>query len=293
MCTLYFYYLFPFHIRASQRSFISIIFFPYFISLIPFLITQEFSILFHIVWNIQDLILTCLQEPKEVEQRPWLLGKSPVFSTVFSCFVLAIILAIKESVPSMLSESGAWKYWSVHFWRWPHYASASVLPFGLGIFHWQPGSYMGREGGTGITSKAASLSDLSFEKSILALVFRHFVCNACSQKDFSCCCSVKVKCRDLGVALGERKSGYSTVFSTQDLGHLLECRHKYSRQCSWARKMTELGDLCQPHSHTQVFLCLCIKLSQVSEEFRFLRIIYLQTISQAFETIWVYLEIQK
>lgn len=54
----------------------------------------------------------------------------------------------------------------------------SVLPFGLGIFHWQPGS--GRWG-TGITSKAASLSVLSFEKSVLALVFRLFVCNVCCQ----------------------------------------------------------------------------------------------------------------
>lgn len=53
----------------------------------------------------------------------------------------------------------------------------------FGIFHWQPGSYMVREGGTGITSTAASLSGLSFEKSVLALVFRPLVCNVCSQQD--------------------------------------------------------------------------------------------------------------
>lgn len=137
--------IFPFHFGASQSSFISIIFFLYFTSFIPFLTPQELFILFYTVWSIQDLMLTCLQKPKAMMRRLWLLEKKP---------------SLYDYLPFLGCHSGSLGITSFHIIRKrrsmeevsPSFLEKALLciclsglPFDLGIFPWQPASCMGNE----------------------------------------------------------------------------------------------------------------------------------------------------
>ena len=148
----------------------------------------------------QDLILTCLQEPKEVIQRP--LEKSPFFSTV-SPFLWPLFRQFWSQFLLHYQKGGPWKRWTLLLWRRPYYVSTSLachltLVYFTGCLAL---TWAGRWG-AGITPKAASLSVLSFEKSILALVLR-LLCIVCALNRYFL--AVALKCKDLEIELEGRK----------------------------------------------------------------------------------------
>lgn len=139
---------------------------------------------------------------------------------IYLLFSFSFVVVVLKSIPSSLSEKGGpWQRWTLLLRRRPCYVSVSLVSH-LTLVYLRGGGLTltwAESWGAEVTPKAASLSVLSFEKSILALVFR-FLCVECALNKYLL--TVVLKCGELGNWVGRKKGDDPVLLSAKDPGHL-------------------------------------------------------------------------